>query len=145
MHACINTYNMHAHKQGQQARPSHHQVHVGRTWLRRSPKPWRPRPLEAPPSGRFAPKGSGCAAISGVGCFCKLGVLFVDVLIRRSLLLGVFFRAPVFWKLPFSAWQHWNTHLLWILAPTSMVNDSNTDGLFGSGTFLRSLQGQHRA
>ena len=34
------------------------------------------------------------------GCFYKVGVLFVGVLIARALLFGVYIRAPGFWKLP---------------------------------------------
>ena len=38
----------------------------------------------------------------GVYCgLCKLGVLFVGVLIIRALLLGVYVTAPDFWKPPF--------------------------------------------
>ena len=30
------------------------------------------------------------------GCFCKIGVLFVDVLLLRALVFGVYVRAPQF-------------------------------------------------
>ena len=36
------------------------------------------------------------------GCFCRLRVLAVGVLIIRDLLFGVYLRAPEFWKLPSS-------------------------------------------
>ena len=32
-------------------------------------------------------------------CFCKLGVRFVGVFVRRALLFGVYMRAHDFWKL----------------------------------------------
>ena len=40
------------------------------------------------------------------GCFCKLGVPFVDVLIMRVLLFGVHIGAPAFWNLPCRAQGH---------------------------------------
>ena len=38
------------------------------------------------------------------GCFCKLGVLVVGVLVTRAPLIGLYFRAPDFWKRPHGAW-----------------------------------------
>ena len=54
------------------------------------------------------------------GCFHKLGVLFVGVLIARALLFGVYSRAPDFWKLPFGGGSWYGTCSLLLLLLSSL-------------------------
>ena len=39
--------------------------------------------------------------MGGYGCFCKLGALFVGLIIPRALLSGLHIRSSDFWKLPY--------------------------------------------
>ena len=50
---------------------------------------------------RPRPPRSGPLAQCLYGCFCKLGVLLIGVLIIRALLVEVYIKAPDFWKLPY--------------------------------------------
>ena len=54
--------------------------------------------------------GSLTVQVPGFGCFYKLGVPFVGVLVIRALLFGIYAGAPSFWKLQFPGLPEFGCH-----------------------------------